>query len=220
MDFDIEIWLQELTKRLFDTFNERIKFFGLQGSYKRGEANENSDVDLVVIFDKLNFEDLQRYRNVIQSMPFSEKACGFAADEKQIRNWPKYDLFQLSNDTVSLYGNLEDFIPEITKTDVEEFVKINLANLFHMLNHAFIFENKSIDVLKSAYKTAFFILQGKYYIQSSKYIPTKQELADKIQGIEKQILLTNINWESLEIGNNKNFYYETILNWIAENITS
>ena len=152
-------------------------------------------------------------------MPFSEKACGFAADEKQIRNWPKYDLFQLSNDTVSLYGNLEDFISEITKTDVEEFVKINLANLFHMLNHAFIFENKSIDILKSAYKTAFFILQGKYYIQSSKYIPTKQELADKIQGIEKQILLTNINWESLEIGNNKNFYYETILNWIAENIT-
>ena len=38
MEFDIEIWLQDFTKKLFDQFNRRIKFVGLQGSYKRGEA--------------------------------------------------------------------------------------------------------------------------------------------------------------------------------------
>ena len=58
MEFDVEIWLQEFTRKLFDEFSSRIKFVGLQGSYKRGEATENSDVDLVVILDKLSFEDL------------------------------------------------------------------------------------------------------------------------------------------------------------------
>lgn len=56
MEFDVEIWLQEFTRKLFDEFSSRIKFVGLQGSYKRGEATENSDVDLVVILDKLSFE--------------------------------------------------------------------------------------------------------------------------------------------------------------------
>ena len=48
MEFNIEVWLQDFTKKLFDQFNSRIKFVGLQGSYKRGEANENSDVDIVI----------------------------------------------------------------------------------------------------------------------------------------------------------------------------
>ena len=57
MEFNIEVWLQDFTKKLFDQFNSRIKFVGLQGSYKRGEATENSDVDIVIILDRLTFED-------------------------------------------------------------------------------------------------------------------------------------------------------------------
>lgn len=62
MEFNIEVWLQDFTKKLFDQFNSRIKFVGLQGSYKRGEANENSDVDIVIILDRLTFEDLVEYK--------------------------------------------------------------------------------------------------------------------------------------------------------------
>lgn len=32
MEFNLEEWLGELTKKLFDTFEGRIKFIGLQGS--------------------------------------------------------------------------------------------------------------------------------------------------------------------------------------------
>ena len=73
MEFNIESWLQEFTKKLFDQFNRRIKFVGLQGSYRRGEADENSDVDIVIILDKLTSDDLTAYKNIVHSMPLYDK---------------------------------------------------------------------------------------------------------------------------------------------------
>ncbi len=218
MDFNIEFWLQELTKQLFDIFDDRIKFVGLQGSYKRGESNENSDIDVVIILDKLNFDDLQQYKKILQSMPDNEKACGFICGENELYNWPKSDLFQLSQDTISLYGNLENFIPAIEKSDIEDFVKINSANLYHQMNHAYLFEDKDINILKQGYKTAFFILQGMYYLKNGEYPNTKSELLLKLDGENKDILLVNVNWKKLKINNNLDFYFEKIINWSSKNI--
>ncbi len=220
MDFDIETWLQELTKKLFDTFSDRIKFVGLQGSYKRGEASNNSDVDIVIILDKLNFEDLQEYRAIIQSMPEAQKACGFISGEKEIYNWPKHDLFQLANDTVSLYGDLNDFIPIIKRNDILDSIKISTANLYHQMNHAFVFEDKDINVLKQGYKTAFFILQAIYYAENSEYVGSKSELLLRLNSEDKEILLVNVNWKKLNVQTNKDFYFEKIINWAARHINS
>ena len=77
MEFKIENWLQDFTKKLFDKFSTRIKFIGLQGSYKRGEANSDSDIDIVIILDRLSFDDLILYKRIVKSMPFSKKVCGF-----------------------------------------------------------------------------------------------------------------------------------------------
>lgn len=124
MEFDVEIWLQEFTRKLFDEFSSRIKFVGLQGSYKRGEATENSDVDLVVILDKLSFEDLIQYKNIVHSLPFYEKADGFICGEDEIYNWPKFELFHLLNDTLPLQGNLLNFIPPLKREDIFNAIKL------------------------------------------------------------------------------------------------
>ena len=47
-----------LRERLMETFGDRIMFIGLQGSRARGEATENSDVDAVVILDRVSYEDV------------------------------------------------------------------------------------------------------------------------------------------------------------------
>ena len=213
MEFNIESRLQECTKKLFDQFNRRIKFVGLQGSYRRGEADENSDVDIVIILDKLTFEDLNAYKNIVHSMPFYEKVCGFICGEKEIYNWPKYDLFQLANDTVSLQGNLFDFIPILKRGDILDSIKINSANLYHRVCHGYLFENRDIDVLYEGYKSAFFILQAVYYSRNTEFIGTKKELLRVLDGEEKEILLVNLNWDSLDIAENTDFYYEKLINW-------
>ena len=218
MVFEIETWLQDFTKKLFDIFGNRLKFIGLQGSYKRGEANSESDIDIVIILDKLSFEDLNSYKKIVNSMPDSEKVCGFISGEKEIYNWPKFDLFQLLNDTVSLHGNLQDFIPIIKRNDILNSIKINTANLYHQMCHAYLFENKDVEVLYQGYKSAFFILQALYYSRNTEYIGSKKELVKLLEGEDKEILLVNMNWKSLQVNENLDFYFEKIINWTGANI--
>ena len=218
MEFQLEIWLQDFTKKLFDEFSSRIKFIGLQGSYNRGEATPESDIDIVIIIDKLSFEDLTAYKKIVASMPYSEKVCGFISGEKEIYNWPKFDLFQLLNDTVSLHGNLQDFIPVIKRNDILDSIKINTANLYHQMCHSYLFENKNTKVLYQGYKSVFFILQALYYSRNTEYIGSKNELVNLLEGEDKEVLLVNMNWKSLNVSANSDFYFEKIINWASKNI--
>ena len=42
---------------------------GLQGSVRRGAATESSDIDFVLILDRLDTADLSAYRELVRSMP-------------------------------------------------------------------------------------------------------------------------------------------------------
>ena len=59
---EISSWLAQMQARILQTFGERVAFIGLQGSFARGEAGPDSDIDLVVILDAVVLEDLERYR--------------------------------------------------------------------------------------------------------------------------------------------------------------
>lgn len=41
----------EITSRLIDTYGKKIKSIILYGSYARGDNNEDSDMDIMVLFD-------------------------------------------------------------------------------------------------------------------------------------------------------------------------
>ena len=59
MAFSIDRWMEEYRRAAEERFGERIWFMGLQGSYGRGEATEESDIDVVLILDRLDTSDLQ-----------------------------------------------------------------------------------------------------------------------------------------------------------------
>ena len=46
---DITAWMNDFLQNLNHTFENRVWFVGLQGSFARGEATETSDIDVVVI---------------------------------------------------------------------------------------------------------------------------------------------------------------------------
>ena len=48
---EIQQYLNLFQQKLEKIFKNEIFFFGIQGSYGRGEATENSDIDIVVIFE-------------------------------------------------------------------------------------------------------------------------------------------------------------------------
>ena len=44
---DIESWLSLWSRAVLDEFGDRVRFLGIQGSRARGEAREDSDIDVV-----------------------------------------------------------------------------------------------------------------------------------------------------------------------------
>jgi len=177
MTFFIDDWIDELVLKIKNEFRDRIDFIGLQGSYKRKEANDSSDIDIVVILNELTVQDLKKYQAIISRMPYKEKACGFISGKREIIGWEKSDLFQFYHDTQPIYGSMDYLLPLIHKEDVKRAVKIGACNLYHACCHNFLYES-SAEILSALYKSSFFILQAKYFDETNQYISSKIELAE------------------------------------------
>lgn len=220
MDFNIDVWLNDVIDKLKTAFRERLIFIGLQGSYNRGEATSDSDIDLVVIIDELTFIDIEIYKNIIDKMPYRDKACGFFSGKKELQNWSRADLFQFYYDTKSLYGSLSDIIERPNVEDAKQAVKSGLENIYHMAVHSYIHSDDYKQNLINLYKSTFFVLQAKYFIKTDKYISAKNILYTCLEGIDKQILDICINRYdifNMDIAQLRGLY-QSIINWCLENL--
>lgn len=185
--FNIEEWISDFSQKIQENFKSRIEFIGLQGSYAREEATEGSDIDVVVIFDKLKMDDLKKYDEIISKMSCREKICGFLSGKDELANWEKSDLFQFYYDTKAIYGKLDFILPLIKKENVKQAVLIGGCNIYHACCHNIIHE-KSLDILKALFKQAVFVLQAKYFYDAENYVSKKKELIDKLEAEDKHIL--------------------------------
>ena len=66
----IQSWTQDFVRRLLEDFPGQVVFVGLQGSYRRGEATEESDIDMVTVLVRVGPEELRFYRDPVRSLPF------------------------------------------------------------------------------------------------------------------------------------------------------
>ena len=221
MEFQIDSWLDTFVHECSVAFSDRLCMVGLQGSYGRGEATENSDIDLVVVLDTLNTKDLSTYRNLLSTMPFSEKACGFCCGKRELLHWPRYDLFQLVNDTRVLYGSFLGLVPMLRRQDVQDAIQFGAANLYHAACHSYLYEKDQAARLCQLYKGTFFLLQAIYFYRTQLYITTKQELLPRLSGTEAEILERCIAREQITSypPSEVDAAYQKLIAWCSELLT-
>lgn len=200
--FDINAWMMTLTKKLCEVFKDRLLFTGLQGSYRRGEATEESDIDVMVVLDIVDTATLSAYQAILAEMPCADKACGFISDKNTLLNWPKYEIFHLIKDTKPYFGSLDGLLPAFTEQDIRDSIRINTANLYHLACHTFLYGKA--EPLEGVNKSVFFILQMVYYLQTGAYSDTKKELLQRVTAEEQELLTCDGNWEA---------YYNLLIRW-------
>lgn len=219
MEFHLDQYLSVLLQKLRNTYFDRIRFFGLQGSRARGEAAPESDVDTVLILDRVNLDDLQMYRGIIASMPHADRACGFVSGETELSHWPRHDLFTFYYDTKPLIGSLADFISPPTEADALQSAKTGAANLYHEVCHRYLYDPIDAESLKAAYKAAFFILQALTFFKTGTYYPTRAALLEALSGNNRQILQTCMDWNAPQIRMSRQRepekYYRQLMEWSA-----
>lgn len=192
---DALAWTNEALKRLQIEFGKRLCFVGIQGSHARGEAHENSDIDLVVLLDDINANDLVRYRAIVKTMPHSELACGFIGSRQTLAAWPRHELFQFYHDTHALFGALPE-INLFTKDDALEAARIGASGVYHATCHAYVFDDNTIDnILKELFKSTFFILQALQFARTGIYSRTKVDIASQLEGDDASIFKICSNWK-------------------------
>ena len=184
---DITAWMKNFLQTLNETFENRVWFVGLQGSYGRGEATETSDIDIVVILDELSAMDIQTYNDMLDTMSHRELICGFLSGKKEIINWEPSDLFQFYHDTTPIKGSLDDVLTVIGESAVNRAIKIGVCNIYHGCVHNMLHE-KSEDILRGLYKSASFVIQAIVFQQTGNYIKNQEELLT-VATLNEQVII-------------------------------
>ena len=216
---DITNWMSNFLQTLNKTFENRVWFVGLQGSYGRGEATETSDIDVVVILDELSAKDIQIYNDMLDTLPHRKLICGFLSGKNEIMNWEPSDLFQFCNDTTPIKGTLDEVFALIDENAVNRAIKIGACNIFHGCVHNMLHE-KSEDILRGLYKSASFVVQAIVFKQTGNYIKYQEELLKVVSSDELVIVE---NFMNLKNGGTVDFSLmsETLFDWakkwISEN---
>lgn len=187
---DIEVWMGELAEKLTGRFGDRLLFLGLQGSYGRGEAGEDSDIDVVTVLDRVELEDLDEYRAAVRGMPEGEKACGFLCGAAELKSWPKYDLCQLARDVRAYRGELGPLLPPLGREDLAQAAAIGASGIYHAAVHTYLYAPKDNwpGFLKEAHKGAFFTLRALYELRTGESVRAKRNLLPRLSGDEREIL--------------------------------
>lgn len=220
MEVNIETWVMEYLRTVEALFGKRLLFAGLQGSYARGEARPGSDIDVVIITDKITANDLRAYDQTLGELPHRDKICGFVCGRKEIANWDRADLFQFYYDTVWLRGSLDALIPPPGRREAADAVLNGACGIYHMCVHNLVHE-KDMGILACLYKTAIFVLKALYYERTGRYVGKKEELMACLESREREILKIQMTLKDCGTEQAYNFYpwSEQLLYWSGDLIT-
>ena len=216
---DITNWMQSFLQTLNETFENRVWFVGLQGSYGRGEATETSDIDIVVILDELSAKDIQTYNDMLDTLSHRELICGFLSGKNDIMNWESSDLFQFCHDTTPIKGSIDEVMAAIDESAVSRAIKIGACNIYHGCVHNMLHE-KSEDILRNLYKSASFVVQAILFQQTGIYMKHQEELLQVVSSDERAIVEIFMNLKNggmIDFNLMSETLFEWSKKWISEN---
>lgn len=214
--FNIDEYLNNLISHCKESYGERLVYVGLQGSYLRGEATENSDIDVMIVLDEFSVADMKTYRAILKEIGWYEKSCGFICGKEDLANWNPLESLQLKYTTKDLYGNLESLLPPSTRQDEINYVKISLGNFYHEICHRYIHagDEKSRDKLRASCKQLYFIIQNLHYLESGDFILKKNDLKAVVSTRDREMLCIP------ELPDDYDFdkTYETVITWCQKTL--
>jgi predicted nucleotidyltransferase len=186
---DMTKWMDLFEQALQDAFGERVWFIGLQGSRARGEATDQSDIDVVVILDGLTLADIRIYRDLLDALPHRELICGFLSGKDELLSWEPADLFQFYYDTTPVKGSLDELLTLLDATAIDRAIRIGAGNIYHGCVHNMV-HDRSDEILRGLYKAASFVAQTIAFRETGIYYRRQTDLREAVSPGDREIVDT------------------------------
>ncbi len=187
MEMDMTLWMERFVAEVRRAFGSRVYCIGLQGSRARGEATEDSDIDVVVILDAWRTEDWTIYAEILDSLPERDKVCGFVSGKEELLHWEPSELFGFYYDTEPWYGDLEALKACFDMEDARRAVHMGACSMYHACAHNLL-HAKDGAALRELYKSAFFVLRAAYYCRTGDFVRRRADLLPLLNENEHEIL--------------------------------
>jgi len=199
----VETWLDEFVRRLREAFGERLRFVGHHGSWARGEAAPESDIDTMVILDRIEPPDLVGFRAVIESMPDGGKAAsGLLNSVPEMLALPRSGLMQYFWGCKVLHGSMEGIVERPTERDLLEDVRAKAST--HLLNarHYLLFPHdlsQKVHNLRIPFKECFYALQEWVLVRTGEFVPRTEDLLGLLEdGVDREVVEVVRDWRKSE----------------------
>ena len=188
---DLDGYLESLIAECRSVFGDRLLYVGLQGSYLRGEADEDSDIDVMAIIDRLSVEDLRAYKGILEKIGHADKSCGFICGKDEMMRWSPLDVCHLRHSTKDLHGALADHLPAASRGDAIEHVRSSLGALYHELCHLYVHPGRDEGASRSrgVCKGLTFLIQEMHLLESGTFAATRSELGERVSEEDRAMLM-------------------------------
>ncbi len=216
----VDDWLSIFVKKLQKIFKSRLIFVGHTGSWARGEAKQESDIDTVVVLDYIDAEDLKEFRNIIKRMPDAGTyASGVLLSISELKALPRYDLMQFFYGCKILYGTVTGIIKRPSRKDMLDWIRVIAAENLHSARHYFLYPHnlrKVVHNLKYPFKNCFYALQTWILVENNKYIARKNDILKFLKDPDdKKVVIVAMDWKELENDRTKRplYYIKLLERW-------
>lgn len=208
VSYDYEKVLNEFVSALKNRLGECLLMVYLTGSYARGDANDNSDLDVFCIFSKINQYVLETVGHCARntSIPYDVleiNTQSLSVDEyksKIFEEWSEYAVTELNS--VLLYGEQLVEIDNINEK-IQISYKKNMANVLMSIRHYIcVDEPKELLTHKkiSTYilKPLMFALRQERFCTTGVYPLSIQNLLESYQDDNRIMIEYFLNQEKFE----------------------
>jgi len=217
---EVDKWLGDFLKRLRRGFRDRLIFVGHHGSWARGEAKMESDIDAIVILDRIDSHDLDIFRDIISSMPDAKNLASTALlSVSELQVWPRFDLVGLFYGCKVLHGALNGIIEKTKTVDLIDSIKVIASANLHHARHYLLHPHelgKVVHNLKYPFKNCFYALQSWILLKENKYVARKKNILKILKETDdKEVVLVAKDWKELEEDRTKRplYYIDLLERW-------
>ena len=167
---NIESWLPLWSRAVLERFGGRVLFLGLQGSRARGEAREDSDIDTVLVLDRLE-------ASALSPLPERGKLCGFVSGRAELLAWEPGELFQFYHDTRPVLGSLDFLLPLLNREAALSSVRTGAGAVCHGCAH-YLLHGGAPEELEALQKAAFFTLRALCWLDTGIFPASRAALPE------------------------------------------